>query len=238
MHRHYSTRIFNDEFNRYRRALPPKELQRARDAIALHAHLDFNFIEDPLGSAMRIADHLMPFANHWAYPKLCEVKGGAELAESLWTAAKSTPLDGFESAKKKLWDAVNGHAGFSLNFKEDLLSGLRAVDRGAYVVDMAGWAGEFDGARYDAKSNLLEIAIRPAAERKGVQGVFDCGQDQFFYFLKKRGEHADLSAPEEPLNLRCREQGPVALRIFAGTLPQKKLNFKIRRPSERIRGAL
>ena len=42
-----------------------------------------------------------------------------------------------------------------------------------------------------------------------------------------------------PLDIRCRENGPISMRVFTGALPEKKLSFKVKRPSDpKVRGAL
>lgn len=238
MHRHYSARIFNDEFNRYRKVMTPKDLLRARDGIVLHAHLDFEPIEDWFGSAIRLADHLMPFQQHWAYPKLLEIPGGKEAAEAFYAAVKTGERENMQAPLKALWDVVNRFGGFSMNFKEDLLSGVRAFDRGAFVVDMGELAGSFSGARYDAKEKVLEIAMTPQPERRALQHVFDVGQDQLWFFLRKRGCDEATIRQGAQLDVRCREQGPVALKLFAGSLPERKLNLKVKRPGGKIRGSL
>ncbi len=239
MHRHYSARIMNDEWNRYRKIMFSKDLQRVRDAIALHAHLDFELNEDLFGSAVRIADHLMPFQAHWSYPRFAEVPGAERLMRDLMDAVMTGKREEMQAPKRALYDAVNRHGGFSLPLKEDLLSGMRAFDRGAFTVDLGKLAGTFAGARYDAKEKWLEIAIKPDPVRAAFQGLFDCGQDQLWFFLRKRGVEESEIRAGSLLGVRCRENGPVALRIFSGDLPEKKKpEFKVRRPGGRIRGSL
>lgn len=237
MHRHYSARIFHDEHNRYRRVMQPKDLQRARDAVVLHAHLDFEPVEDWFATAVRLADHLMPFQQHWAYTRLLEVDGGERAAKAFFAAVKTGDRDAMQEPLKALWNVVNRHPDFSMNFKEDLLSGVRAFDRGAFIIDMGELAGVFNGARYNAQDKALEIAFTPSPERKTLQPIFDCGQDQLWFFLRKRGCNEEQIRKGEMLEVRCREHGPVALRLFSGALPEKKMSFKVKRPGK-IRGAL
>jgi hypothetical protein len=235
MHRHYSVRIFNDEWNRYRRIIPPKDLQRARDAIIMHAHLDYNWIEDPLGSAVRVADHLMAFSPHWIYPHLSELEGSAKMVEAINIAAKNEDQSALAAPKKALWDAVMKHQGFAPNFKEDLLAGLRPFEKGAYAVDLGALSGVVDGARFDPQTGIMEVALRQDDNRRHLQGLFDVGQDQFFFFARKRGANENEIRAGGPVEMRCRESGPVALRLFVGSLPERKLQFNVRRPG-RLRG--
>jgi hypothetical protein len=238
MHRHYSARIMNDEWNRYRRIMYSKDLQRVRDAVALHAHLDFELREDLFGSAVRIADHLMPFQPHWAYPRLAEVKDADVLAKNFMDAVKSGEREAMQKPLRGLYDAVNAHPTFGASLKEDLTSGLKAFDRGAFTVDLGRTGGVFAGARYDAASKVLEVAVKPDATRVAFQPLFDCGQDQLWFFLRRRGVEEETIRNGEPLEVKCRENGPVALRVFSGTLPEKdKPSFKIKRPMK-IRGSL
>jgi hypothetical protein len=238
MHRHYSARIMNDEWNRYRRVMFSKDLQRVRDAVALHAHLDFELHEDLFASAVRIADHLMPFQNHWTHPRFAEVAGADALAQAFLDSVKTGDREQMQAPLREIYAAVNKHQGFSMNFKEDLLSGLRPFDRGAFTVDLGKLGGSFAGARYDAKDKVLEVALKPEPARVTFQSIFDVGQDQLWFFLRKRGVEEETIKAGETLNVRCRENGPVALRLFQGALPEKaKPNFKLKR-GERIRGSL
>ncbi|MCC6808611.1 MAG: hypothetical protein IT381_14400 [Deltaproteobacteria bacterium] len=238
MHRHYSARIFNDELNRYRKVMAPKDQQRVRDGVVLHAHLDFEPVEDWFGSAIRLADHLMPFQQHWLYPRLLEIPGGEEAAKAFFVAVKTGDREQMAPPLKALWDLVNRWPNMSMNMKEDLLSGVRAFDRGAFVVEMGKLAGTFSGARYEPRDKILEIGIVPSPERLKLQHVFDCGQDQLWFFLRKRGNDEEMIRSGNTLEVRCREQGPVALKLFSGALPEKKLSFKGKRPGGKIRGSL
>lgn len=229
MHRHYSARIFNDEWNRYRKVIAPRDLLRARDAVSLHAHLDYDWLGDPLGSCVRIADHLMPFQQHWTYPSLADIKDGPKLADDLYTALKHNERAAAGDIRQKLWDAVMKDGKFSALYKEDLLSGLRPFDKGSFTVELGQWAGVISGFRYSKELNQMDVAVTPDDTRRALQVVFDVGQDQLFFFARKRGATEEDIRSGQPLRLRCREAGPVAMNIFVGSLPERKLQFKVKR---------
>lgn len=229
MHRHYSARIFNDEWNRYRKVIAPRDLLRCRDAVSMHAHLDYDFVADHLGSCVRVADHLMPFQQHWTYPALADVKEGPKLAHDLETALRHNERAAAAEIRQKLWDAVMSNGKFSGLYKEDLLSGLRAFDKGAYSVDLGAWAGTISGFRFSQELNQMEVAVAPDDARRALQSIFDVGQDQLFFFARKRGASEDEIRSGQPLRLKGRETGPVAMNIFVGQLPERKLQFKVKR---------
>jgi hypothetical protein len=188
--------MFTDEMNRFRSLFTPSELETLRAAVATHSSEELPFAEDRVLALVRAVDHLSPFAPYRVYKHLEALPGVTDYLDDLLARARAGELEQFAHVRAAFRRFLAEGTDLPTALRDDLVASLRAVDRGAELVDLGPLAGQVDELKVDPRApGGVFVRLAPHEFTQRYQALFDLQQDQLARVARTCGVALPSEAP-------------------------------------------
>jgi len=228
-HKSFSSDIFQSEYqDEYEKIFGEKETEGLIKIIETHDSSDIDWDDDPIGSAVRIADNLSLYTKE-KLPGLFKLIPGAidqleELGDAYRKASEATDekkkqeaeKDG-EKVKLKLEKMVNSSS-INAPLKKALNNAVKEVTISTAKFTLGMLGGKLGDMEF--KDNALNITIEQSEYETRLQKVFDMGQKQFAKLAEAYGY--DKNQVRDAKEFEFKRDGKTLIKVSLASEKAKK----------------
>jgi hypothetical protein len=189
-HKKQSEQLAEQEKSRYEKVFGKEDAEKIVRVIGTHDSNEIDWDEDPVGSAVRLADNTSLFGNDKVQDLFVRNPKTMALACKLRLAAQAKPDDKElqKNIKGQMHDAVDG-AGFDESDAEELHRQVDEMSEGKFSTTadiLSRYSGKLKGFRYEPEKKMMAVDMAYSPEGETVDALFgdQLAAQQFDKFAK------------------------------------------------------
>lgn len=162
----------------------PEQVERMITWVETHQGNKIDWVEDPVGSSIRLSDNLALFAREKLPALFRYVPGAVRELDAMGKDLAAGETDRVKKRKARLRQQVEG-ARLSEPMKQGLLNAVDRVFSKSPKFTLGMLAGERMAPRFDGQT--MHVPVKFSGFAKTLQDLFDLGQEQFVKLAESYG---------------------------------------------------
>jgi len=185
-HQEFSEKLFEKEKQKYSEVLGKDLADKTQHWIKTHDAVDYNWNDNPIVSAIRLADNTSLFAED-KVPALFFRSQSATKTLGKMRLAMSLGKD-YKSYAKELENDIDKMEVSEIE-KEELKNAVNELNDYGINDVLARMSGKLNGYKFDKEKGIMEVDLAESPEFDIIQKTFNIGQNKFLSFIKDHDEN-------------------------------------------------